>query len=351
MANWQSILAGSITSPADLPDHLKPGKEADQVNSVYPMRLNPYYLSLIKTKGDPLWLQAVPQHIELADQVCLEDPLAEENLSPVANLIHKYPDRVLFLVNNQCAMYCRFCTRKRKVGTAAMEINDETLTAGLDYIARTSQIRDVLVSGGDPLLLSDERLDSILTRLRAINHVEIIRLGSRVPCSLPMRVTPELCQVLAKHHPLYINTHFNHPREISPEAAQACNRLADAGIPLGCQTVLLTGVTDDLATLRQLFRQLLSIRDKPYYLFQGDLSRGTNHFRTKVECGQQIMRGLIGHVSGMAIPTLALDGPQGSGKIPLTPTYIHSCDQQLVFTNYLGETCFYPDGNDEPLAP
>lgn len=345
MARWQSILKQAITTPADLPAHLRPDHHlTTQVIAHYPMRINPYYLSLIKEKGDPLWLQAVPQAQELTDHVCVTDPLDEENLSPVANLVHKYPDRVLFLVTSQCAMYCRFCTRKRKVGTSSMVISDETIQAGLDYIRDHPQIKDVLISGGDPLLLSDDRLEWLLASLRAIPSVEIIRMGSRIPCTLPMRVTTKLCRILKKYHPLYINTHFNHPREITPEAAKACGRLADAGIPLGCQTVLLKGVNDDAQTIATLMRKLLTIRVKPYYLFQGDLTRGTNHFRTTIETGQEIMTRLIGHISGMAIPTYAVDGPNGAGKIPLTPSYIQSLDKELCFTNYQGKTCFYDNG-------
>ena len=341
MHTWQQLLKESVTNPADLPDHLQPGRESDRVSQVYPMRINPYYLSLITSTNDPLGLQAIPQRAELDDQVGMIDPLDEENLSPVANLIHKYPDRVLFLVSSQCAMYCRFCTRKRKVGTRDMVIDDDTIQAGIDYIRATPQVRDVLISGGDPLLLSDERLEWILASLRDIPTVEIIRLGSRVPCTLPMRVTPALCAMLKKYHPLYLNTHFNHPTEITPQASAACAMLADAGIPLGCQTVLLRGVNDDAATLATLFTRLLAIRVKPYYLFQGDLSRGTNHLRTTIQCGQEIMRQLIGHISGLAIPTYAVDGPYGKGKVPLTPNYINSLDEQLCFTNYQGETCFY----------
>lgn len=345
MAHWQKILAEAITSPADLAKRLQPAMpQSAKVIDLYPMRINSYYLSLIKEKGDPLWLQAVPQAQELHDQICVDDPLAEENLSPVPNLVHKYPNRVLFLVTSQCAMYCRFCTRKRKVGTTNMMINEDTMRAGLAYIRRHPQIKDVLISGGDPLLLSDDRLDWLLASLRAIPSVEIIRIGSRVPCTLPMRVSVKLCRLLKKYHPLYINTHFNHPREITPEAALACTRLADAGIPLGCQTVLLKGVNDDAQTMAALMAKLLTIRVKPYYLFQGDLSRGTNHFRTTIATGQDIMTQLIGHTSGMAVPTYAVDGPDGAGKIPLTPNYIQSLGKQLCFTNYQGKTCFYDNG-------
>ncbi len=312
------------------------------------MRINPYYLGLIQSVGDPLWKQAVPDPLELEDHVCIPDPLAEENLSPVPNLVHKYPDRVLFLVASECAMYCRFCTRKRKVGTEEMLITEDSISAGLDYIARHPEIREVLLSGGDPLMLSDEKLDSLLSRLRSISSVEVIRIGTRMPCTLPMRITQELAEMLKKHHPLYINTHFNHPRELTAEAEQACALLANAGIPLGCQTVLLKGINDEAEVLKELFTGLLRIRVKPYYLFQGDLTLGTNHLRTHSSKGVQIMRKLIGTISGMAVPTFALDAPGGKGKIPLTPDYIVNRGTELSFCNYLGESCSYPE-NGDPL--
>lgn len=283
---------------------------------------------------------------ELRDEVCIGDPLAEEELSPVPNLVHKYPDRVLFLVSSQCAMYCRFCTRKRKVGTARMRITPESLTAGCNYLRHHPEVKEVLLSGGDPLLLADEEIGAILDSLRAIPSLEIIRIGTRIPSVLPMRITERLVAILKAHHPLYINTHFNHPIEITPEAAAACTRLADAGIPLGCQTVLLKGVNDSPAVLKQLFRMLLRIRVKPYYLFQADLTRGTDHFRTTTECGIAIMRSLYGHLSGMAVPTYALDAPGGKGKIPLTPRYILGRGKDLVFENYLGEVCTYPEAGE-----
>lgn len=312
------------------------------------MRINPYYLSLIKSVNDPLWKQAVPDPLELNDSVCIPDPLAEEDLSPVPNLVHKYPDRVLFLVTNECAMYCRFCTRKRKVGTPKMAITEESIEAGIHYIQKNKEIREVLLSGGDPLMLSDRKLDSLLCRIRAIPSVEVIRIGTRIPCTLPMRVTKELATMLKRHHPLYINTHFNHPRELTPQATEACTLLADAGIPLGCQTVLLKGVNDNPETLKKLFLGLLRMRVKPYYLFQGDLTRGTNHFRTHTRDGIEIMRDLIGTISGMAIPTFALDAPGGKGKIPLTPDYILNSTEQLTFHNYRGVLCSYPE-NGDPL--
>lgn len=348
MKTWQEILQDSITSPASLNDYsvMVDLTSLDQVIATFPMRINSYYLQLIKKAGSPLWKQAVPDAAELLDPVCIKDPLNEENLSPVPNLVHKYPDRVLFLVSNQCAMYCRFCTRKRKVGTDKMVISPQTIAAGLDYIRHHPQVREVLLSGGDPLLLPDSQIEHLLSELRAIPSVKVIRIGTRVPCTLPMRVTPELVAILKKYHPLYINTHFNHPAEITPESSAACTMLADAGIPLGCQTVLLKGVNDSPEIMRELLLKLLEIRVKPYYLFQTDLTQGTNHFRTSTATGIRIMRSLIGHISGLAVPTFALDGPGGKGKIPLTPDYILSKGDTLVFENYRGEICTYPESGD-----
>lgn len=347
MEKWQDILRDSVTSPTLLNEYFNVDiTSLDKVIATFPMRINTYYLQLIQKTGAPLWKQAVPDVAELHDPVCMEDPLGEERLSPVPNLVHKYPDRVLFLVSTQCAMYCRFCTRKRKVGTDRMIISPETIEAGLDYIRRHPQVREVLLSGGDPLLLPDSRIEYLLSALRAIPSVKVIRIGTRVPCTLPMRVTPELVAILKKYHPLYINTHFNHPAEITPESSAACNLLADAGIPLGCQTVLLKGVNDTPEIMRELLLKLLEIRVKPYYLFQTDLTRGTNHFRTSTATGIRIMRSLIGHISGMAVPTFALDGPGGKGKIPLTPDYILTRGENLVFENYCGELCTYPESGD-----
>ena len=307
----------------------------------YPMRVNSYFLGLIKQPGDAIWRQAVPDKLELNDTICVEDPLNEENLSPIPNLVHKYPDRALFLINNKCAVYCRFCTRKRKVGTKEMHISTETIDAGLDYIKKTTAIKDVLVSGGDPLLLEDNELEYILSSLRSIQHIVIIRIGSRAPCTLPMRVTEKLATMLKRFHPIYINTHFNHPVEITPESTLACNLLADAGIPLGSQTVLLKGINDDPEIIKQLMYKLLQIRVKPYYLFQADMTKGTNHFRTPVKIGLEIMKSMIGHMSGMAVPTFAVDAPGGGGKIPLLPNYVKHIGEQLVFQNYCGMTCTY----------
>jgi len=347
MNTWQSILQDSITTNEDLKKHL--GCDNPAIRDVlyhYPLRINPYFLDLIKTGGEPLRLQAVPDPRELTDTVCQADPLAEERLSAAPNLVHKYPDRALLLVYGQCGVYCRFCTRKRMVGSQRMVITASALRQAYAYLRDNPQIREVLISGGDPLLLADEVIGEILSQLRAIPSIEVIRIGTRVPSTLPMRITPALVDILKKHHPLYINTHFNHPLELTDEAHRACAMLADGGIPLGCQTVLLKGVNDSADTLKQLFTGLLKIRVKPYYLFQADLTRGTDHLRTHSSTGIALMRQLYGHVSGMAIPTLALDAPNGKGKIPLTPQYILEQGENLVFTNYLGETCTYPEAGD-----
>ena len=347
MEPWQIILQDSITTLDDLKKHVDCDCTAlGDVIANFPMRINPYFLKLIQSPGDPIWKQAIPDGAELRDGVCAVDPLAEEELSPVPNLVHKYPDRVLFLVSSQCAMYCRFCTRKRKVGTDRMRITAETLAGGYDYLKNHPEIKEVLLSGGDPLLLADEKIGAILESLRAIPSIEIIRVGTRVPAVLPMRITDRLVAILRAHHPLYINTHFNHPLEITKEASMACMKLADAGIPLGCQTVLLKGVNDDAETMKRLMRALLRIRVKPYYLFQADLTRGTNHFRTTTATGIAIMRSLYGHISGMAVPTFALDAPGGKGKIPLTPQYIMEKGENLVFANYQGEVCTYPEAGE-----
>lgn len=347
MEPWQIILQNSITTLDGLQEHLDCDSNALlDVIANFPMRINPYFLKLIQHPGDPIWKQAVPDLAEIKDDICQKDPLDEENLSPVPNLVHKYPDRALFLVSNKCAMYCRFCTRKRKVGTDKMIISPQTLNAGYDYLRQHPEIRDVLISGGDPLLLPDLEIVSILKKLRSIPSIEVIRIGTRVPSVLPMRITAKLVAILKAHHPLYINTHFNHPNEITAESSLACTMLADAGIPVGCQTVLLQGINDDVQTLKKLFLGLLRIRVKPYYLFQADLTKGTNHFRTPTETGIAIMRQLYGHISGMAIPTYALDGPKGKGKIPLTPQYILEQGETLVFKNYKGEVCTYPEAGE-----
>ena len=343
MKSWEQLLSEGISTPRELPSFIEiEYSDIQRVISTYPMFINPYYLGLIKEKGDAIYKQAVPDTREITQLDGFVDPLNEEGLSPVPGLVHKYPDRVLFLISSRCAMYCRFCNRKRKVGRFSI-CNKETIMEGLSYIKATKKVRDVLLSGGDPLLLSDNELFRILKKLRSIPHVEIIRIGTRVPCTLPCRVTPQLTDMLKKFCPLYINTHFNHPSEITPQAAFACSLLADAGIPLGCQTVLLKGINDDGVIMGELMKKLTTIRVRPYYLFQSDLARGTSHFWTSLKKGLEIMSVLQGHISGLCVPRFMIDLPKGGGKIPITPEYIMRIrKEELVIKNYLGDEYRYP---------
>ncbi|NOZ19456.1 MAG: KamA family radical SAM protein [Planctomycetes bacterium] len=330
----------------DKPSHLAEilGEDLSHLTPVtarYPMRISRYYLGLIREAGDPIWRQAVPDPAELEDTGDSEDPLAEEKQSPLPNVVHRYPDRALFLVSHQCAMHCRFCTRKRKVGRTFF-IGKDDIRKGLEYIAAHPELRDIILSGGDPLMLPDETLEAILKELRAIPHVEILRIGSRIPCTWPQRITPRLTAMLKKYHPLYLNTHFNHPAEITPESTAACGLLADAGIPLGCQTVLLKGVNDSPEVMLELMRGLLRMRVKPYYLYQADLAQGTHHFRTRVETGLEIMQALRGYTSGLAVPAFVIDAPGGKGKIPLLPGYCKRPTRDLVrLRNYRGKISYY----------
>ena len=351
METWQKLLQASITKPGDLTRKygIDP-RPLEEVTEQYPMRVNPYYLSLIKDVDDPIWRQAVPSEKELHASVCHIDPLEEENQSPVPNLVHRYPDRALFLVCSECAMYCRFCTRKRKVGGESMLVNRDTIERGLDYLRAHPEIRDVIVSGGDPLLLADEKLDWILSELRAIPHIEIIRIGSRIPVVLPQRITMGLIRVLRKYQPIYLNTHFNHPDEITETSAKACARLADAGIPLGNQTVLMRGINDDPAVMKRLMQKLLAIRVRPYYIYQADMVQGTDHFRTSVEEGIEIIRALRGHTSGLGVPAYVIDAPGGGGKIPILPDYLQSLGEEVVLKNYLGDTFRYANVKQEAPA-
>jgi lysine 2,3-aminomutase len=318
--------------------------EIEQVNDIYPLKVNSYYLHLIERVGDPIWKQCIPSIEELMDQTGEEDPLAEERDSPVPLITHRYPDRVLFLISDTCEMYCRFCTRKRKVGTERLHITYEKLENAINYIDAHPEVRDVILSGGDALCVSLERLEYILSRIRQIEHVEIIRLGTRLPCTNPSRITPELCNMLKKYHPLYINVHFEHPAEITAQARNACALLADAGIPLGNQNVLLAGINDNVETMGKLWKDLLKIRVKPYYLFQADYVKGTNHFRTSVQIGKDIIYGVRGWVSGLAIPHYVIDAPDGGGKIPILPDqYLqHIDDEKVTMMNYKGKICEYP---------
>jgi len=340
---WQRQLKESLTDAAQLAERF--AVEVDVLQAVierYPLRITPYYFNLIEQADDPIWRQCVPDPAELAEGG-LVDPLAEESLSPVPAVIHRYPDRVVLLASNNCASYCRFCTRKRKVGCATHGVSFREQRDGIAYIAETPQIRDVILSGGDPLLLPDVVLRDLLERIHAIPHVETIRIGTRMPTTLPQRITVELCAVLKRFHPLFINTHFNHPRELTVEAVEACGRLADAGISLGNQTVLLKGVNDHPETIAQLFRGLLKMRVRPYYLHQMDLTSGTAHFRTPLQTGLDIMRALRGPVSGMASPHYVVDLPGGKGKVPLQPEYLDRSGTMPGIWTPDGERVSYPD--------
>lgn len=323
---------------------LKLSPEQHHVAEAYPFKVTGYYAGLIRSPGDAIWQQCMPDHRELDDQMEQADPLAEARLSPVPGLIHRYPDRVVLLVSNRCPVYCRFCMRKRHVGCGSDSPMDaDLLDKALTYIAATPAIHDVILSGGDPLMLNDDSLYHILNRLRSISHVRIIRIGTRMPVTLPSRITPDLCGMLRKFHPLYINTHFNHSDEITPVSAQACQMLADAGIPLGNQTVLLKGVNDSASIMAELMTGLLSLRVKPYYIHQMDVIKGASHFRTSIDSGLEIMRALRGHISGMAVPHFVIDLPGGKGKVALLPDQPEREGNLLVLTTYRGERIVYHD--------
>jgi len=314
----------------------------------FPLSITPYYLSLIDTddyEKDPIFKQSFPDPREIiVTKYDIKDPLAEDKDSPVLGITHRYPDRVLFLVSNTCAMYCRHCTRKRKVGDVDSIPTKDEIMKGIEYISDTSSVRDVLLSGGDPFMLSDDYLDWILSELRSIPHVEVIRIGTRVPAVLPYRITDGMVEMLEKYRCLWINMQFNHPRELTASAREALRKLADAGIPLGNQSVLLAGVNDCPRIMKKLVHKLVQNRVRPYYLFQCDLSEGLTHFRTPVGKGIEIMENLIGHTSGFAIPRYVIDMPSGGGKIPVMPNYIVSwCTNKVVLRNYEGVISTYKE--------
>jgi len=347
MERWQKALDKSITRLEELAKHhpidvgvLQPVVER------YPMQVTRYYLNLVHEPNDPIWRQCVPDPRELREDHLPVDPLNEEALTPVPGLIHRYPDRVLLLVSSVCPTYCRFCLRKHRLGSQG-SFNTVHFDQGLKYIERNSAVRDVILSGGDPFILSDELLEDILGRLRKIPHVEMIRINTRTPVTLPERITYHLCRMLKRYHPLYVNTHFNHLIEITPQSSEACAKLADAGIPLGNQTVLLKGVNDDPEMMKELMQKLLTIRVRPYYIHQMDLVKGTGHFRTSVEQGLKIIARLRGHTSGMATPYYVIDLPGGKGKVPILPDDMKRQGKTLLLRNYLGEVVEYPDGAGE----
>lgn len=314
----------------------------------FPLCITPYYISQLDInnfRNDPLFKQGFPNPLELMiDSSEMVDPLHEDLDSPVPGLTHRYPDRVLFLVSNTCALYCRHCTRKRKVGSEHFIPSKSLVNQGIKYIKKNPHIRDVLLSGGDPFLLSDQYLEWLLKQLRRIPHIEIIRLGTRIPVALPFRITEHLVNIMKKYHPIWINTHINHPRELTPETMESIRKLADGGFPLGNQSVLLAGINDCPHIIKKLGHALLQLRVRPYYLYQCDLSEGLSHFRTPVSKGIEILEHLIGHTSGFAVPTFSVDNPGGGGKIPLIPNYLVSWSPgKVVLRNYLGGLSTYKE--------
>src|SRR5512143_863950 len=314
------------------------------------VEVTPYFISLIDPNDpdDPIRKQIIPTDSEMVPFTAeMEDSLAEDKHSPVPGLVHRYPDRVLMLVTTQCASYCRYCTRARIVGDPTAQFSRHEFDLQIDYLKRTPQVRDVLLSGGDPLVLAPKILEEILTRLREIPHIEIVRIGSRVPVFMPMRITQELCDMLGKFHPLWLNIHVNLPNEITKELAEACDRLTRAGIPLGNQSVLLAGVNDNVHIQRKLVQDLVRIRVRPYYLYQCDLVHGAGHFRTPVAKGVEIIEGLRGHTSGFAVPQFIVDAPGGGGKIPVMPNYLLSMsDHKVILRNYEGYITTYEEPTD-----
>ncbi|HEX4932219.1 MAG TPA: KamA family radical SAM protein [Gemmatimonadaceae bacterium] len=359
MSEWQQVLHQAVDSVEKLqqwatarfgPEVAEQAIDADAIRPAFDnfqMRITPAALAQIHAVGDPMWNQYVPstRELEVVDGVI--DSLDEDADSPVPNLTHRYPDRALFLVSPVCASYCRFCTRRRKVGDPE-KIPLNQYESAFAYIAAHPEIRDVILSGGDPMMLSDRRLEYIFQRLRAIPHVEIIRIGSRITSHLPERITPEFCEMVRKYHPVYMNTHFDHPSELTPAAVAALDRLSRAGVPLGCQTVLLRGVNDDPAVMKELMHRLLRARVRPYYLYMADQVAGGEHFRTTVQKGLEIVKALRGWTSGLAVPHFCIDAPGGGGKVPLLPEYVEEItDDAVVLRNYAGERYVYK----QPVQP
>ncbi len=360
--DWRWQMANRVRTPQQLFaafPRLAGGPDLTAVMTKYPMAITPYYASLIRRadRSDPIFQMCVPQGQELTDPPFLTpDPLEECRDMPVPGMVHRYPDRALVIATTMCSTYCRHCTRKRIAGTRETSITKRRLEQIAAYLTEHPQISDVIISGGDPLTMTTEHLEMVLSRLRQVPSVQIIRIGTRVPVVLPMRVTDELCQMLRKYHPVWVNTHFNHPQELTEESAEACRRLADAGVPLGNQSVLLRGVNDDPRIIEQLCRGLVRMRVRPYYMYQCDLVRGVEHFRTPLTRGMEIMEYLRGRLSGLAIPTFVVDAPHGGGKIPVLPTYVVSqSPTHTVLRNYEGMLIAYPEPHqrfdDQCTAP
>jgi len=348
--DWKWQVKNSITNTERLLTVLGKKKNGTIINmpeNHLPFRITPYYLYLLDClpSDHPLYKTIIPTVDELNQiEGEKEDPLDEQKFSPVPNIVHRYPDRALFLVTNSCSTYCRYCTRSHMVS------KEDHVTAtkaewerGFQYIETHPEVRDVIVSGGDPLTLRDDQIEYILKRLRSIEHVEIIRIGTKVPVVLPMRITEELCNIFKKFHPLFMSIHFTHPDELSTETQKACNMLADAGIPLGSQSVLLKDINDNVECFRKLNKGLLKIRVRPYYIYQCDPIPGSLHFRTPIQTGLDIIKGLRGFTSGYAVPHYVIDAPKGGGKIPLLPNYVKEIrDNEIILTNYLDKEYSYP---------
>ncbi len=347
--DWRWQIRNRLTNVDDVIRVLNPSEEIVEgiktAAKYFRMAVTPYYAGLIDLDNPycPIKAQSIPSANEAEfSESDMVDPLEEERDSPVPGLTHRYPDRVLLLVTHVCSMYCRHCTRRRLVGHTDHHFDFKVIKEGIEYIAGHPEIRDVVVSGGDPLMMSSANLERILRLLRSVPHVEIIRIGTRAPVVLPMRITPALVKMLRKYHPIYICTHFNHVREITPESTKACTMLADRGFPMENQSVLLRNVNDCPHVIKQLNQKLLMIRVRPYYIFQCDLSRGISHFRTSLGRGIQVMEALRGHTSGLAVPTFVVDLPGGGGKVPLMPNYILArSDDRAVLRNYEGATIVY----------
>ena len=346
MSNWQETLRQSLVTVDELVERF--GAEhvdraaVEQAIEKFNLRITPAALAQIKKPGDAFWNQYVPTAAENEIVDGIVDSLDEDADSPVPNITHRYPDRVLFLVSPVCSTYCRFCTRRRKVGDPE-KIPLNQFDAAFAYLREHTEIRDVILSGGDPFMLSDRRIEYFLSTLRSIPHLEIIRIHTRMPSHLPERITPELCDIVKRHHPVYINVHFNHPDELTPAAVKALGMLADSGAPLGSQTVLLKGVNDDPEVMKSLMHKLLMARVKPYYIYQADVVAGGEHFRTSVQKGLEIVQALRGWTSGLGVPHYVIDAPGGGGKIPILPEYVQSVtDSEVVLRNYAGEEFRYP---------
>ena len=349
--DWRWQVANRIETVEDLKKHISITAEEEEgirkCLGTLRMAITPFYLSLIDLDDpdDPIRRQAIPTASELHQSPAdLLDPLHEDTDSPVKGLTHRYPDRVLLLVTDQCSMYCRHCTRRRFAGQHDQAVPVDQIDKCIDYVREHKEVRDVLISGGDPLVMSDERLEHVISELRKIDHVEIVRIGSRTPVVMPQRITPELCAMLKKYHPIWLNTHFNHPKEVTEESRRATAMLADAGVPLGNQTVLLAGVNDCVYTMKKLVHELVKMRVRPYYIYQCDLSMGLEHFRTPVSKGIEIIEALRGHTSGFCVPTFVIDAPGGGGKTPVMPNYVISqTPHKVILRTFAGVITTYSE--------